>query len=61
MSELCERHKKSRAPGGEKGAGLIAANSGRRALVFEDDDVVRLLAAAIEREGASVPLRNVTA
>jgi hypothetical protein len=30
---------------------LIASNLGRHALVFDEDDVVRLLRAAVEREG----------
>ena len=29
----------------------IASNLGRRALVFDEDDVVRMLRAAVEREG----------
>jgi hypothetical protein len=34
-----------------KSSVLIASNLGHHALVFEEDDVVRLLGAAVEREG----------
>ena len=34
---------------------LIASNLGRRALVFDEDDVVRMLRAAVEREGGQSP------
>jgi len=34
-----------------KSSVLIASNLGRRALVFDEDEVVRLLRAAVEREG----------
>ena len=30
---------------------VLIANLGRRALVFDEDDVVRMLRAAVEREG----------
>ena len=32
-------------------SGVLIANLGRRALVFDEDDVVRMLRAAVEREG----------
>ena len=35
----------------DKSSVLIACNLGRRALVFDEDDVVRMLRAAVEREG----------
>ena len=35
----------------DKSSVLIASNLGRRALVFDEDDVVRMLRAAVEREG----------
>jgi hypothetical protein len=35
----------------DKSSVLIASNLGRRALVFDEDDVVRTLRAAVEREG----------
>jgi DNA-binding phage protein len=34
-----------------KSSVLIASNLGRRTLVFDKDDVVRMLRAAVEREG----------
>ena len=37
-----------------KSSVLIGSNLGRRKLVFEEDDVVRLLGAAVEREGSQV-------
>jgi hypothetical protein len=33
---------------------LLASNVGRREVVFDEDDVVRLLRAAVEREGSQV-------
>jgi hypothetical protein len=38
-------------PKRDKSSVLIASNLGRHALVFSEDDVVRLLRAAAEREG----------
>jgi DNA-binding phage protein len=35
----------------DKSSVLIASNLRRRALVFDEDDVVRMLRAAVEREG----------
>ncbi len=35
----------------DKSSVLFAGNLGRRALVFDEDDVVRMLRAAVEREG----------
>ncbi len=35
----------------DKSSVLIASNVGYHALVFDEDDVVRLLKAAVEREG----------
>jgi DNA-binding phage protein len=35
----------------DKSSVLIASNLGHHALVFNEDDVVRLLRAAVEREG----------
>ena len=35
-----------------KSSVLIASNLGRHALVFDEDDIVHLLRAAVEREGS---------
>ena len=35
----------------DKSSVLIASNLGRHALVFDEDDIVHLLRAAVEREG----------
>lgn len=40
-----------RASEQQKSAGLLSSNSGRRAFAYNDEDVVRLLRAAVEREG----------
>ena len=37
-----------------KSSVLIASNLGHHAFVFDEDDVVRLLRAAVEREGSQV-------
>jgi hypothetical protein len=45
------KRKRSQRLGEEEGAAFPASNLGRRARIFEEGEVIRLLRAAVEREG----------
>jgi DNA-binding phage protein len=46
------KRKNSQRSADAKSADLLASNLGGRALVFDQNDVIRLLQAAVEREGS---------
>ena len=45
----------------ERRAFALSSGLGRNALVFNDDDLVHLLRAAIEREGSQIAFASTTA